>query len=112
MKRYTLEKLDELENVDRLREAIEKVLGENEKAETEILWNGIKTNANELANEILGKKHIKKVDRRGETGCKFENEKSSRVWMKTRSPEDRLQYTIAWKAVIVKKVAKNISRGK
>ena len=97
IKRYKLRKLNELENVVRLRETIEESYQEeDDEGDAEVLWNGFKTKLTEAADKILGEKKSyegkKKItpwwSDEVKDSVKFKMIKFRR-WMKTRTPEDR-----------------------
>ena len=117
MRRYKLTKLNDHEQVERLKNAIEeKCQNEDESVEGEAdaLWTNLKDRISEATNEVLGEKKPyqgkKKMtpwwSNEVREAVKYKMRKFRR-WMKTRTAEDRMEYVIARnEAERVKKDAK------
>ena len=117
MRRYKLTKLNDPEQVERLKNAIEERCQDEDESREEgadELWTNLKNRISEATNEVLGEKKPyqgkKKMtpwwstEVREAVKCKM---KKFRRWMKTRTAEDGMEYVIARnEAERVKKDAK------
>ena len=115
MKRYKLTKLKEPEKKQRLKEMIQSKSEEaTEEDSLEVLWMKFKTNITETADEVLGQKKPYQGKKKMTPWWSAEVKEAVKVkmkkfrkWMKTRTAEDRLEYTMARNvAERVKKEAK------